>query len=212
MNSITTPSNDVTGPRSKQVMKVWIDFVCPFCLLAESLIQKAIEGVDVDIQWMPFELREYPTPTLRPEDEYLPKIWRRSVYPMAESLGAPIKLPTISPQPYSRLAFVGFQFVQEQGNANQYVDAVFKAFFQKDLNIGDVGVLLTIAQEVGLSGTDFAAALQSKKYGALHDAALKIAREQVIRAVPTVQVGNDRFDGMPNLELLRKCVVAVSRP
>ena len=45
MNSTTTPSNDVTGPRSKQVMKVWIDFVCPFCLLAESLIQKAIEGV-----------------------------------------------------------------------------------------------------------------------------------------------------------------------
>jgi hypothetical protein len=168
MNSITTPSNDVTGPRSKQVMKVWIDFVCPFCLLAESLIQKAIEGVDVDIQWMPFELREYPTPTLRPEDEYLPKIWRRSVYPMAESLGVPIKLPTISPQPYSRLAFVGFQFAQEQGKANQYV--------------------------------------------ALHDAALKIAREQVIRAVPTVQVGNDRFDGMPNLEILRKCVVAVSRP
>lgn len=87
MNSITTPSNDVTGPRSKQVMKVWIDFVCPFCLLAESVIQKAIEGVDVDIQWMPFELREYPTPTLRPEDEYLPSIWRRSVYPMAELLG-----------------------------------------------------------------------------------------------------------------------------
>ncbi len=62
---------------------------------------------------MPFELREYPTPTLRTEDEYLPRIWKRSVYPTAERLGVPIKLPSISPQPYSRLAFVGFQFAQE---------------------------------------------------------------------------------------------------
>ena len=55
-------------------IQVWTDFVCPFCLLGESIISKAIEGLNVELEWMPFELRPYPTPTLRPEDEYLPRV------------------------------------------------------------------------------------------------------------------------------------------
>ena len=61
-------------------IQVWTDFVCPFCLLGEAIIEKAIEGLEVEIEWMPFELRPYPTPTLKPEDEYLPRVWKASVY------------------------------------------------------------------------------------------------------------------------------------
>lgn len=187
----------------KPVLQVWLDFVCPYCLLGESAIVQASDGLELEIGWMPFELRPYPTPTLRPEDEYLPRVWKQSVYPLAQRMGIPISLPTVSPQPYSRLAFVGYQFAKTHGNGNAYVDAVLKAFFQKNLDIGSADVLATIARDLGLPEHEFATALHEKIYTDMHDAALNIAREKNIRAVPTIEVGGRRFEGVPPVQELR---------
>ena len=50
----------------------------------------------MQIAWQPFELRPEPTPTLRPEGDYLQSTWQRVVYPMAERMGVPIVLPRVS--------------------------------------------------------------------------------------------------------------------
>lgn len=192
---------------TRQSLKVWMDFVCPYCLLAESTIVQASAGLGYEIEWMPFELRPYPTPTLRPEDEYLPRVWKQSVYPLAQSMNILISLPSISPQPYSRLAFIGFQYSKAQGKGDAYVDAVFKAFFQKDLDIGSADVLTSIAREIGISEEDFSAALHAKVYADLHDAALIAAREHSIRAVPTIEVNGRRFEGIPTVQALRAALM-----
>ena len=48
---------------------IWVysDYVCPYCFLAEFPLKEAVEGKDVTVEWMPFELRPEPTPTLTPE-------------------------------------------------------------------------------------------------------------------------------------------------
>lgn len=192
------------------VVKVWLDFVCPFCLLAKGPLQEALEGFDVGIEWMPFELRPQPMPTLRPEDEYLPDIWARSVYPMASEMGVPIKLPTISPQPYTRLAFEGFQHARRHGKEEHYVDAVLKAFFQADQDIGLVSVLSAVAGSIGLSPTDFSRDLHQGTYRQTHVAALAVARNQGIRSVPTIMVGSQHFQGVPTVAALRKALATQS--
>src|ERR1700736_4890236 len=96
-------------------INVYSDYVCPFCYLAEFPFREAIKGKDVEDEWMPFELRPEPQPTLRPEGEYLQRAWSQSVYPIAERMGVPIALPPVSPQPYTHLAFEGYQFAREHG-------------------------------------------------------------------------------------------------
>jgi len=61
---------DVTKPLKIQVVS---DYVCPYCFLAEGPLNEAINELDGDavVEWMPFELRPHPTPTLKPEDDYL---------------------------------------------------------------------------------------------------------------------------------------------
>lgn len=54
---------------------------------------------------------------------------RQSVYPLARKMGVEIKLPSISPQPYTHLAFEGYQYAKEHGLANEYNDRVLRAFF-----------------------------------------------------------------------------------
>ena len=170
-------------------IQVWTDFVCPFCLLGEATIEKAIEGLEVEIEWMPFELRPYPTPTLKPEDEYLPRVWKASVYPMAERLGVPIQLPTVSPQPYTRKAFLGLQYAKQQGKGNEYTTAVMKAFFQQNLNIGEDQVLKNILANLGLNPAELDEFVNSPLANAQHDADLHYAKQLGIQAVPSLAVG-----------------------
>ena len=185
-------------------IQVWTDFVCPFCLLGESIIEKAVEGLNIEIEWMPFELRPYPTPTLKPEDEYLPRVWKASVYPMAERLGVPIKLPTVSPQPYTRKAFLGLQFAKQQGKGNEYATAVMKAFFQQNLNIGEDDVLKNILHTLGLNPAGLDEFVNSPEANAQHDVDLQFAKQVGIQAVPSLAVGSQFFSGVPSVQALRR--------
>jgi predicted DsbA family dithiol-disulfide isomerase len=48
---------------------------------------------------------------------------------MAEKLGVNMKLPSVSPYPYTNLAFQELEFAKDQGKGDEYNDAVFRAFF-----------------------------------------------------------------------------------
>jgi predicted DsbA family dithiol-disulfide isomerase len=185
-------------------IEVFSDFVCPFCYLVEQPLADAVEGGDVQIAWRPFELRTEPTPTLRPESDYLQSTWQQVVYPMAERMGVPIVLPRVSPQPYSRLAFEGFAYAAERGLGRCYTERVFRAFFVKQRDIGQVEILADIAAELGLDADDFRAALNSGRYAGTHQQALRRARELEITTVPTFLVDGRRLKGVPSAEALHR--------
>lgn len=190
----------------KPKITVFFDYVCPFCLLAEDAIDQVAREYGLEVEWKPFELRPYPTPTLRPEDDYLPTVWKRSVYPMARRLGVPIKLPTISPQPYTHTAFEGLVYARAHGKEKEYNDRVLRAFFQEDRDIGDVDVLADLAAEVGLDRAEFRAALVERRYEREHREALAEASAAQITAVPTVIVGSYRLAGTPTRAQLAEMV------
>lgn len=185
---------------------VWTDFVCPYCLLGEGSIKAAAEAEGAEMIWMPFELRPHPTPTLRPEDDYLQTSWKNGVYPAAKRFGIDIRLPTVSPQPYTRTAFIGLQWVADQGKGNAYVEAVLRAFFQENQDIGEVSVLKTIVAGLGLDANAFEMALRKPEYASRHDDALDLARTIGVQAVPSVLIGNQLFSGMSDVDTLRATI------
>jgi predicted DsbA family dithiol-disulfide isomerase len=180
-------------------IRVYSDYVCPYCFLGEQVLLRAIEGKEdrIHTQWMPFELRPYPTPTLKPEGDYLQETWQFSVYPMAQQLGIPIVLPRVSPQPYTHLAFEGYQFAQAQGQGEAYNRRIFTAFFQEERDIGQIDVLTSLAAEIDLDTAAFRQALENRTYQDQHQAALQHATEEMgITAVPTFVIGNRIYRGL----------------
>lgn len=195
--------NKNTGDLSNSIV-VYTDYVCPYCLLAETVIRRVIDGHDVPIEWRPYELRPDPVPTLRVEDPYLPSVWERSVYPMAEKLGVAIKLPEISPQPRTQKAFEGFQLAQEKGLGEAYSNRFLRAFFQEEQDIGDIEVIVRLGEEVGLDGAELREVLDKGTYSFSHRKALEQAKEEAnISAVPTIFIGDRRFQGVPSEGELR---------
>ncbi|MDC3414691.1 DsbA family protein [Aquibacillus sp. 3ASR75-11] len=188
-------------------IKVYSDYVCPFCFIAEKPLQEAIKGKDVQIEWMPFELRPYPNETLKPEGEYLQNTWQTSVYPLAKKFEVDIVLPNVSPQPYTHLAFEGFQFAKENGKAEAYNHRMFQAFFQEHQNIGDIEILTNLAGEIGLDKEKYRSVLEERKYKQAHQAVLEhAANEANITAVPTMIIGDQTLRGLHDAPDIAKVI------
>lgn len=166
----------------------------------------ATKGKDVNFEWLPFELRPEPTPTLRPEDDYLQSAWKNNVYPLAQRLGVEMKLPNVSPQPHTRLAHEGMEFAKEHGKGNEYAHALFTAFFQRSEDIGQAEVLAKIACEVGLDAEEFRHALAEGKYRDRTQDLLRHSRMQMVTAVPTFIIGRQRVTGLYPAEVLGEIV------
>ena len=156
---------------------------------------------------MPFELHPAPNPTRRPESDYLQTAWKQRIYPMAEKLGVRMKLPTVSPYPYTSLAFQGLEFAKDQGKGDEYNDAVFRAFFHQSRDIGRIDVLADIANEVGLDPEQFRAALEQGTYRDRVQQLLQTAYERIrVTAVPTTIIGRQRLEGLYPAETMRQVI------
>jgi predicted DsbA family dithiol-disulfide isomerase len=158
---------------------------------------------------MPFELRPEPHPTLRPEGDYLRRAWQQSVYPLARQMGVPIRLPPVSPQPHTHLAFEGYQYAKEHGKGNDYNHRVLQAFFVEGQDIGQIDVLTTLAGEVGLDQEEFEEALRNRKYREAHRQALRHAYEEAgVTGVPMFVIGNQALTGLQDREALEAVIEA----
>ena len=126
---------------------------------------------------------------------------------MAEKLGVYMKLPTVSPYPYTNLAFQGLEFAKDQGKGDEYNDAVFRAFFQQSRNIGRVDVLSDITKEVGLDSEQFRDALERGAYRDRVQQLLQTAYERIrVTAVPTMIIGRQRLEGLYPEDIIRQVI------
>ena len=115
----------------------------------------------------------------------------------------PISLPSISPQPYTRLAHEGFQFAKKAGKALEYNARVFHAFFQEDRDIGDPAVLTELAGEIGLDESLFGAALASGEFAEPHKQSLQKAIKFGVNSVPSVFIDGKLLQSVYDSKALR---------
>lgn len=160
---------------------------------------------DVAIVWRAVELRPDPVPTLDPNGEYLHRVWGGSVYSLAENLGIDIKLPPV--QPRSRRAHEAAHWARRHGKFRKYNDALFRAFFQRGENIGNIEVLVRLASDMGLDGNDLRAALDNGLYLENVLADEREAKKLGLNGVPAF-VANRKIalSGVQSVESLQKLV------
>ena len=163
---------------------------------------------DVEIVWRAFELRPEPVPTLDPKGDYLQRAWSTSVYPLAERLGVTMKLPPV--QPRTRLAHQAAHWARTQGRFDDYHAAIFRAFFERGEDIGDIEVLVSLAASLELDSKALRKALESSHF---EKSVLEDEREAArlgVNGVPAF-IANQKaaLSGVQPLENLKKLVEQV---
>jgi predicted DsbA family dithiol-disulfide isomerase len=131
--------------------------------LAEPAVHELVKSdSDLEVIWRAFELRPEPVPALDPQGDYLQRAWSTSVYPLAESLGITMKLPPV--QPRTRLAHQAAHWARSQGRFEDYHVEIFRAFFERGEDIGEVDVLASLALELGLESDSLRQALKTHEF------------------------------------------------
>jgi len=150
-------------------------------------------------------LRPDPAPSLDPAGEYLTRVWRDSVYPLAEQLGVTMRLPPI--QPRSRRAHEAAKWAQTQNQFDAYNEALFRAFFERGEDISDVDVLRKLARDLDLDDSSLHAALETRQLEPSVIADEREAADLGVHAVPAF-VFNRRFalSGVQPLAALEQMV------
>jgi len=162
----------------------------------------------IEINWRAFELRPDPVPTLDPKGDYLQRAWSTSVYPLAERLGVTMKLPPV--QPRTRLAHQAAHWARTQGRFDDYHAAIFRAFFERGEDIGDIEVLVSLAASLELDSKALRKALESSHF---EKSVLEDEREAArlgVNGVPAF-IANQKaaLSGVQPLENLKKLVEQV---
>ncbi|MDQ3070870.1 MAG: DsbA family oxidoreductase [Acidobacteriota bacterium] len=187
-------------------LEVFSDYVCPFCWLGEQgLLEFQAAESGVEIVRRAYELRPDPMPTLDPSGEYLTRVWGSSVYPLAKRLGVTMTLPPV--QPRTRLAHEAAKWAAQEGGLDRFHAEVFRAFFERGEDIGQIDVLAGIADALGMRGGTLREALTRRWFQQDVTDDLRLAEELGVHSVPAF-VADRRAGvaGVQDLATLRQVV------
>lgn len=189
-------------------IEITSDFICPWCLVAEKRLSKAIEQLDpkIDIQkiWHPYELN----PTM-PEVGMERKAYRTAKFgswSYSQQLDAQTILATkddeinfrydlMEKTPNTLKAHRLTWLAEFLDKSNEIATRIFKAYFTEGKDITDIDTLAKLAADVGINEQSAIAFLQT-------DAGIKEIRElerqaasKGVRGVPSIKIGRETISG-----------------
>lgn len=188
---------------------VFSDFICPFCYIGIHNLRRLQPEFDLEIQWRGFQIHpEWPAEGVAAEQFYraMGEQRRKGAWQMIESMAAEagLEMRPASVLANSYLALSAQEFAIEQGRAGAFEERVFRAYFHDQANIGDRGVLLGLAQEVGLDPAQLGEALAQDRYAMRLKNTALMAHQRGISGVPTFMIGNSPLVGAQSTEVWRQ--------
>ena len=142
------------------------DTVCPWCFVGKRRFDRAIKmrpNLNVDIQYRSFLLNPDMPQEGVDRKEYLERKFGgpQQFDRIAEALmitgrgeGIKFDLDVIGRTPNSVNSHRLVRMAQSQGRADEAVDLLFRSYFERGLDIGDLDILLELAEEMEFSFTE----------------------------------------------------------
>jgi predicted DsbA family dithiol-disulfide isomerase len=176
-------------------LDIWSDYVCPFSYLQTRVLGqfRNAYGDAIDMRWHAFELRPEPAALPDPDDDALHATWESAVYPLATERDLLLRLPPV--QPRSRKAHETAFFARDAGLFDPVQRAIFKAFFEDGLDIGDPDILIDIASACGADPGMLEEALMEDTYAAAVEEDQAFAAKLGVTSVPFVVLSRDPMSG-----------------
>ncbi|MCC7104585.1 MAG: DsbA family protein [Chloroflexi bacterium] len=165
---------------------------------------------DVEVSWLPFELRPEPAPLpdmSGPDGERYRTSWQRGVAPLAAQFGVEMHFNPIKPR--SRLAHETAELARIEGKFDAMRQTIFRAYFVQGKDIGDPEELVRLALETGLELESVRSTLANGDLTPRVQELETIALRWGIQAVPTMVIGRYAVQGVRPYETLRDVLARV---
>lgn len=211
------------------LVSITSDFICPWCFVGERRLAGAIarlpRGVDVRVEWRPFELNPTMPPHGMERRAYrIAKFgdWERAramdarVTAVAAQDGLHVDFDRITRTPSTFQAHRLMWLVAREGlDAGRLARGLFAGYFTQGRDLSDPVVLRDIAAEAGLAPTHVAELLTGGEGAdAVRAMHMQAAREE-IDGVPFFRIGAATLAGAQPVEVIEAALrhaAATGRP
>jgi predicted DsbA family dithiol-disulfide isomerase len=168
------------------------DFVCPWCYIGLSEVERLSKEYDIDVEFAPFFLR----PDTPPEGMTHTRITPPDAPPTPTGLRAePLGIHFTRGRtwlPNTHLALEAAEFAGEYGDQWTFHRAMFKAYFEDLKDIGDLETIVQVGVEAGLPEQALRDALTERRYEQRVDEGIAWSRGIGVTAIPTF-VFDDKY-------------------
>ena len=143
------------GGKPRLHVTVFSDYICPFCYVGDARLDTLRDTYDLDVDWCFFEIHPDNPAEGKPVEElgYPPEQWKQmmaNLEQMAKEDGLPLAPRTFTTNSHDALLLAEATRALAPESFEKLHKRLFEAYFAERQNIGDRGVLETIAAECGI--------------------------------------------------------------
>lgn len=177
------------------------DIMCPWCYIGKKRLETAsylLEGIELDIHWLPFQLDGTLPKDGKPRGEYLSEKFggkerAQIAYTQIEETGAAMDIPfafdLIEYSSNTMDAHRLIHWAEEEELQNQMAERLFQAYFMEGQNIGDDDVLAALSGEVGMDDDEVLDKLHTNLAKDIIKGKIAEAQKMGISGVPCFVLG-----------------------
>jgi predicted DsbA family dithiol-disulfide isomerase len=187
-------------------LRLYTDFVCPFCFIAEEgTVPRLLLELDIQLEWHGFELHPGTPRGGMPLTTLFPGANLKSMHERTKRFGAEFGVTGFEPPDRlqnSRRALAIAEYAREEDKLEAYRRAAFDAHWRQGKNLEKDADLSEIAEEVGLPVEDALAAADDPAYLRRVDERQADARKQGVTGIPTFLFDSVRVVGCQPFQVL----------
>ena len=191
------------------VIKVAHDYICPWCWIAVFQTRDLMQEFGVTFDWLSYEL--IPDELPWPDSPSVPEVkTNRPKTPSRMDLAwaaSGVEKPTVErpKQMRSHNALEATEYVKAHGEHQAFVEAMYRAYWEKGLEINSLPVIEKIAADYVADVADLLRAVEDKAY---NEKIVKFDDESYSKGVynvPTYRIGGERYAEQPT-SVLRQAI------
>jgi predicted DsbA family dithiol-disulfide isomerase len=200
MNTMIRPLNDV---RRTLDIDLVADFTCPWSWLGMAQLTRALDNLSGDVEtrlrWHPFRMEAVKTNAVpRSFHDYLAERLPQGIsVPFAEKslaeagreLGLEFHFEKLGALPSTSEAHRLVQLASSSGRHANVAAAIFRAYFERGADIGDIGVLTQIGADAGLDDQTLIAFRETREGETVLAGSEERLRGFGVRTVPNLLFG-----------------------
>ncbi|ERI93285.1 DsbA-like protein [Clostridiales bacterium oral taxon 876 str. F0540] len=112
----------------------------------------------------------------------------------------------------SHMALAAGEYAKEKGKFHEFHEEAFNAYFTQGKDIGDINIVSSIAEKIGLDSRDLLKNIQEGKYDNILEETQQIAHENGINSTPTFIIDNKyAVVGAQAIESFREALLQIEK-
>ncbi|MEM6763158.1 MAG: DsbA family oxidoreductase, partial [Pseudomonadota bacterium] len=194
------------------------DVMCPWCFVGKRRLEKALDniGIDVAVEWHPFQLDQTLPPEGKDRQQYLSEKFggperAAEIYAQISAAGdtenIAFKFDAIKKSPNTLNAHRVIRWAGIEGVQDQVVERLFALFFLEGGDLSDADVLAKAAADAGMDGEMVKRLLASGADLAETEAEVAHAQKIGVTGVPTfILAGKYAISGAQPADVLANAI------